>query len=107
MKLPVCQGTFIAELAFENDSRFCSAPTVQMTVEAIVTGIDLATGKPLCKRRLPFEDFLPFFMPMEFIRLLRKKSFGIFDARFVQFLIRSQRTDTGFCCKCLRRLEEP
>ena len=52
------QNARVARLTLPDEGDLVAARPAQMTIEAIVRGVDLASHEPFRERKIPFEDFV-------------------------------------------------
>ena len=101
MELRVGDDAFIAGFAFPDDGGLVGACAFRMTVDAIFADIQFAAGEPFRKGRLPIEDLVPFFAPLEFLGFARPELIRLFDRFLVEFFVSRHRWDAGFGGKLL------
>jgi len=81
------ESAALAGFPFPDDGRFIAARAVEMTIEAVFTGIELPAYKPLCKGRLPIQSLSPLFLPKKFGGFACPKFFWILEGLSVKFFI--------------------
>ena len=69
MQLLVGECALFAWFAFPDDRSLVATRPVEMPIKAILCDINFAACKPLRKRRLPFQNVGPLFLPAQFLRL--------------------------------------
>ena len=72
---------FIRIVAHPQKGGFVTHPSLDVTVDAVVGDIDLATFEPLDRNgvRIKRIDFVPFFKPGESSRILSPKAIGVIE----------------------------
>src|SRR4051812_28460500 len=87
--------------------RFGLSPGIEMTVDAVVSDVRLATDEPLREGNVrPIEDFGPGRKPVEALRLLCPEPFRIFRRRGVESIVFRHGADECTLAEILRRREE-
>jgi len=66
VKLPVGQDPLLAGFTLPDDGRLVRTRSAEMTVEAVLRGVQLASREPFGVGKFPVEDLAPFLEPMEF-----------------------------------------
>jgi hypothetical protein len=79
MQLLISECADLARFTFPNDCGFVLAPGLNVTIEAVVRKVELATDKPLCPWIIPFENLVPFLEPMQLFRNARPKLLRVLD----------------------------
>src|SRR5262249_49503928 len=70
VEVVVGEGAPVAGLAFPDERGFGAARTLDVPVETVVGGIELAAHEPLGVRELPLVGLLPGLHPAQILRLL-------------------------------------
>src|ERR1044071_9211858 len=65
MQVIVSVDAPFARLAFPNQGGLVATPCFQVTVQAVVGGVELAAEKPFVKGRLPLADLVPILEPLD------------------------------------------
>src|SRR5688500_4647514 len=67
VELAVGERALLARLALPDDGGLVAPPRVEVTVEAVVSDVELAADEPLGVRRLPLENRVPLLEPVQLL----------------------------------------
>src|SRR5207253_3928763 len=107
MQLLVGQSANFAGLALPNQSGFVFAPGLHMAVEAVVGKIDSAADEPLGPGAIPFEDFVPFLEPVQFVGNATPEFFWLLDRLAVNALVLVETLDVSLATEFRRTFKFP
>ena len=79
VKLAVSDDLFVTRLTLPDNGGLVGAGCLEVTVEAILCGIQLCADKPLGIGELPIKDLGPLFEPMKFFCLTSPEFVGALD----------------------------
>ena len=96
MKLAIREFADLARLAFP-DQRELVAARGEMTIEAVVRRVDLSADEPFRVRRIPFENAIPFALPIELLGPSGPESFAIALRLLPDVFILDVRLFAKFC----------
>ena len=77
VEFPVGQDATFAVFTFPDEGGFVAVLALDMAVETGLGNVELATDKPLGVGAIPFEDFVPFLAPDEFLGVGRPETFRV------------------------------
>src|SRR5262249_34184863 len=103
VQILVAEHADIAWLTFPDDGGLVFASSRQMAIEAVVRGVELASGKPLGVRLVPDQDFVPALEPVQGLGLFRPKSIRIVLGALAEPLVIRLAADAGLGDKIGRR----
>src|SRR5262249_6786998 len=89
----VSQDAAVAWLAFPDDGGLVLARPVEVAVDAVVAGVDLAAHEPLRVRFVPDKDLVPAPKPVHGLGLLAPEAFRIILAALPEFFVLGQVLD--------------
>ena len=78
-----------------------------MAVEAIVGKIDSTADEPLGPRTIPFEDFVPFFEPVQFVCNAAPEFFWLLDRLAVNAFVLVETLDVSLATEFRRTFKFP
>ena len=89
MQILIGENAGIAWFPFPDDRRFVLAPGRQMPIQAVVTGVDLATDKPLGIGHFSLNDMVPLLEPVKVLSQIAPESGRIIFGSLPHLLILS------------------
>ena len=89
VQILIRENTGIAGLPFPDDGRFVLAPGGQMTIQAVVTGIEFAADKPLGIGHISLNDMVPLLEPVEVLSQIAPESGRIIFGSLPHLLVLS------------------
>src|SRR5262245_23806570 len=107
MKLLVGQRANLAWFAFPNQRSFVLPPGLQVAVKAVVGKVDVSAGVPLRPGRIPFENLLPLFEPMQILGHAPPELLRLFDGLAVEALVLLEASDMCLLAELRGALEAP
>ena len=68
-----------------DESNFVASPTIEMSIQAVITGIQLSAQEPLhlWLGEIPLQDFIPFLIPVELVCTFPPKSLQVFGGSLI------------------------
>src|SRR5580704_1824288 len=85
----------VTRLALPDERRLVAPGGGQMTVEAVVRGVELAIEEPLGEGELPLQDLVERLEPTELLRTLGPKCFGVLLGTPVERLVLGHASDVS------------
>ena len=105
VELAVGQDLFVSRFTLPDDGGLIGPGCLEMTIQTVLSGIQLPSGEPLGVRELPVENFGPFFQPVEFLGLTCPERVRFIHRLGVKLLVLGHATDPGFLGELSRGLE--
>src|SRR5690349_993610 len=106
MQLLVSENPFVAGFAFPDERSFVAPSSIEMPIETIFRDVDLAADKPFRERRLPFQDFFPWLLPVEIARFTGPEFFRMSQRFAMHPPVLLEATDPGLLRKITGRFED-
>src|ERR1700687_2006144 len=105
MQLLIGKSADFAGLALPDQCGFIFPGGLHVAVETVVRDIELATDKPFGPGRFPFQNLLPLFEPVQFVRDPCPKFLRLLDRLTIDALVLLQALDAGLLAEGLRTFE--
>ena len=93
----------VARLAFPDDGGLVAARPVQVAIEAVGAGVELAADEPLGVRLVPDQHLVPVLEPVERFGLLGPEALGIVLGALPELFVLGQALDVGLGGELRRR----
>src|SRR5204863_5565147 len=78
-----------------------------MPIQAVVRNIYFAADEPFCKRLVPFQNGMPFLIPIESFGLFCPKRRHVLRGLVIKFFVFLKTLDVSLCGKFGRRRKDP
>ncbi len=106
VQLQVGERDHLARLALEDDRGLVAQRAFEMTVQAVVAGVEFSANEPLREGWLPDADFFPGAEPLEIARGFLPEFVGILQRGAIELLILLEAADARGLGEFRRGLED-